>query len=206
MRTDDLIRRLAADLPESGRQASRRGIGLGGAAAGSAMLTLPLCLALYGLRTNGPAEDAVGLLLWAGLGVAALSSARWLSRPEPSPMIALYGPLAVLIAAVAVMAWLGQRDGVTVFRADHVLHCAKIIGMLAVAPFLCMTFAMRRGAPASPRAAGAMIGLMAGAIAAFAYTLSCPIDDTLAALSAHAVSVVLISAVGAALGPALYSW
>ncbi|MEO0762196.1 MAG: NrsF family protein [Pseudomonadota bacterium] len=206
MSTDDLIRRLAADLPGAGGAPRRRGPGLAVAALLALALTVPLCLAVHGLRAEGRAEDALGLLFWAVTAMAALWSAERLARPEPAPMMARGGPLVVLLGAVALMAWLGQREGVAVFRIDHVLHCVEIIGLLAVLPFLWLSRAMRRGAPASPRAAGAMVGLIAGAIGALAYTLSCPIDEALAALSAHTLSVLVVAAAGAALGPTLFSW
>ncbi|MEO1318893.1 MAG: NrsF family protein, partial [Pseudomonadota bacterium] len=46
----------------------------------------------------------------------------------------------------------------------------------------------------------------ARAIGALAYTFSCPIEDSLAALSAHSLSVLLVSALGAAVGPSIFSW
>ncbi|MEO0428433.1 MAG: NrsF family protein [Pseudomonadota bacterium] len=206
MKTDDLICRLAADLPDGPGDAQLRGVGLGRATVLAALITMPLCLMLYGMRAGGAAEDAMGLLFWVAMALAALWSARRLAVPEPAPMLATCGPLAALLAMVALMAGLGQREDVTVFRMDHVLHCAEIIGILAIAPFLWLSIAMRRGAPASPRAAGAMIGLIAGAIGALAYTFSCPIEDSLAALSAHSLSVLLVSALGAAVGPSIFSW
>ncbi|MEM6677537.1 MAG: NrsF family protein [Pseudomonadota bacterium] len=208
MKTEDLIHRLAADLPEAGLRGARpgHGVGLDGAAVLALVLTLPLCLALHGLRAGGTAADVVGLLVWLAAGAGALWSAHRLARPEPAPMIALCGPLGLLLAVLGGLAVLGLREGVTVFRADHLAHCAEVIGLLAILPFLGLTRAMRRGAPASPRAAGATIGLIAGAIAALAYTLSCPIDDAVAALSAHAFSVLLVTGLGAVLGPSLFSW
>ncbi|MEO0823519.1 MAG: NrsF family protein [Pseudomonadota bacterium] len=206
MRTDDLIRRLAADLPAGTPAAGRPRLGLGRTAAMALVLTVPLSALIYGLRADLGAGEAFGVVFWAATAAAAVWAASRLARPEPAPLVALIGPLAALLCAVGLMAWLGRGEGVTVFRADHVAHCAEIIGLLSLPPFLWLSVVMRRGAPASPRAAGATIGLIAGAIAALAYTLNCPIGDALAALSAHTVSVLLVSALGAVVGPSVFSW
>lgn len=206
MRTDDLIRQLAADLPQAAARARARPIGLLGAGAAALAITLPVSLWLYGLRAGGPAEDMLGLLVWLAAASGALWAARHLARPEPPPILALWGPPALLVIAVPLMAWAGQQSETPVFRTDHMMHCAEAIGLLSLGPFLWLTYVMRRGAPASPRTAGAIVGLVAGAIGAFAYTLSCPIDSNLTALSAHTSSVLLVTALGALAGPVLMRW
>ncbi|MEM7527226.1 MAG: NrsF family protein [Pseudomonadota bacterium] len=206
MRTDDLIRRLAADLPDAASIAERRPASFGLVATVALALTIPLSVALYGPLIDLQRADLLGLAFWAGTVAVAVWATHRLARPEPAPILTLFGPPAILLAATMIMAWLGRDGGVTVFRTDHILHCAEIVGLLALGPFLWLSFVMRRGAPASPRAAGAMIGLIAGAIAALAYTLNCPIEDALAALSAHTVSVLLVSAFGATIGPSLFRW
>ncbi|MEM6973242.1 MAG: NrsF family protein [Pseudomonadota bacterium] len=206
MRTDDLIRRLAADLPDGGATSANGGLGLGGAAGVALVLTIPLSLVLYGLRVAAPGEATLGVMLWAAMTAAALWATIRMSRPEPAPPLARFGPLAALLVAMAAMALMGQVQGITAFHPTHVMHCAQIIGLLATAPFLFLCHAMRRQAPSSPRAAGAMIGLVAGAIGALAYTLSCPIDEMIAALSAHSLSVLLVAMLGALVGPSLLTW
>lgn len=206
MRTEDLIRRLAADLPADAAGLHHRRIAFGTVAAITAAITVPLSAALYGFRIDLQLADLFGAGFWTTTIALAVWAARRLAQPEAAPLLARAGPIGMLLLAVIVMAVLGELQGVTVFRLDHIAHCVEIVGLLALGPFLCLSYVMRRGAPASPRAAGAMLGLIAGGIAALAYTLNCPIEEALAALSAHTVSVLLVSALGMLLGPMILTW
>jgi hypothetical protein len=206
MKTDDLIARLANDLPgalAAPRISSGRMVFL---AVLTAAATVALSALVYGMRPDGPSNGLVGLVIWSALALLGLTSAARARLPEPAYRPIVLTPVCGLLALLLILALWAHVDGQVPVRLDHVLHCLRTVGLLSLAPFVGLSVLMRSGAPASPTAAGAVAGLVAGAIGALAYSVSCPINDPLASLSAHAATVLVISGVGALIGWRLYAW
>ncbi|MEL7466514.1 MAG: NrsF family protein [Pseudomonadota bacterium] len=210
MKTDDLIARLVNDLPSSPTSAPARAAASFHSVAGLTLAMIAAAVAMsamiYGLRPDGPLNGAPGLLLWSIIAFAALALTQRARAPDVAlkgPVLALLCGLSALVLALAVFA---HAAGQPMVRLDHVLHCLQTVGLLACPSFIVISVLLRRSAPASPVLAGAVAGLSAAAIGALAYSVSCPISDPLASLSAHAIAVLSFSAVGAAIGWRLYAW
>jgi hypothetical protein len=79
--------------------------------------------------------------------------------------------------------------------------------VLASLPALAIVLAgMRRGAPTRPVRAGALAGLLAGSFGGLAYTIACINDGAAFVAIWYTLAIVIVSAIGAALGPRLLSW
>ncbi|MEM9429205.1 MAG: NrsF family protein [Pseudomonadota bacterium] len=203
MRTEDLIGRLAEDV--AGKPAATHRTWFGLVAGLSILSMMTMSGLLYGLHPSGAVTDAVGLAVWLTMAGLALLSLRRLRMPEPPPWSVL-APLGALSLLLAVVIAVAAAQGASVPRLEHVMHCLEAVGLLSIVPFLGMSVLMRRGAPGSPILAGALVGLVSGAIGALGYTISCPIPDPLAAFSAHAVAVLSMALLGALVGWRLYAW
>ncbi|MEM8698904.1 MAG: NrsF family protein [Pseudomonadota bacterium] len=202
MKTEDLIAQLAGDRPEPVASAFY-GVGL---LLIAMLATMGLSVLLYGVRSDGPTGGAWSVTIWAVLGIMALVSARRMRLPEPPQWLAVLAPFAGLLLLLLVLTGIAYSEGAALVRADHLIHCLQTVGLLAVMPFFAVSFLLRRGAPASPLMAGAMAGLVAGSVGALAYSISCPINDPMASLSAHTLTVLIIAALGALIGTRLYAW
>ncbi|MDE2299455.1 MAG: DUF1109 family protein, partial [Burkholderiales bacterium] len=67
-------------------------------------------------------------------------------------------------------------------------------------------WAVRGLAPTRPRAAGLAAGLLAGAVGALGYALSCPeVSITFVAVW-YSLGIALVGGAGAALGPRVLRW
>jgi hypothetical protein len=84
--------------------------------------------------------------------------------------------------------------------------CLFCIPLFAVVPFALLIWAVRKGAPTNLKRAGAIAGLVAGALGATAYAFHCP-DDSLPFMAIwYGEMVVLCAWIGARLGPWLLRW
>lgn len=209
MRTDDLIRDLAATPPRvdplgiEGRLAAALTLGLGVAG-----LAVALALGVRG-DLAALALTGAGALKFAG-GVA-LALAGWriagrLARPGTAALTllpcALIGLTAVLAAATG---WGGPGAGWPGGLAS-VPDCAGVILLLAAPVLLVALAALRRGAPTRPGAAGAAAGLAAGAVAALAYALWCPANDAAFVVLAYGAALAVSTAAGALAGRLVLVW
>ncbi|MEP7314455.1 MAG: NrsF family protein, partial [Pseudomonadota bacterium] len=96
--------------------------------------------------------------------------------------------------------WLGQMVG------SNASWCLRIIPLLAAAPLVACFLALRRAAPTRPALAGAAAGLLSAAVAASLYALHCTDDSPLFVAAWYGLAILLVTAVGAALGPRLLRW
>ncbi|MEM6440102.1 MAG: NrsF family protein [Pseudomonadota bacterium] len=204
--TDDLIARLAGDLHQAPAAARIRGGRLAAAAVVIAASSLVLSGLLYGVRPDGPSSGWVGLTVWSALALAGLVPIVRSRAPDAAPPSILLVPGGAMLAILLAATLWASAKGAPAIRFDHVAHCLQTIGVLSLAPFICISAFIRRGAPASPAATGALAGLVAGAIGALAYSVSCPIHDPMTALSAHAAAVLVFALLGAVVGRRLYAW
>jgi hypothetical protein len=84
--------------------------------------------------------------------------------------------------------------------------CAFCIPLFAIVPFAALIWALRRGAPTNLRRAGAIAGLVAGAVGAVAYAFHCP-DDSIPFIALwYGAMVALCALLGSMLGPRLLRW
>jgi hypothetical protein len=95
--------------------------------------------------------------------------------------------------------------GHMVMGTDWVM-CVLCIPLFATIPFIALIWTLRQGAPTNLRRAGAVAGLVAGAVGAVAYAFHCP-DDSIPFIALwYGVMVALCALVGAIVGPRLLRW
>jgi len=213
MKTERLIDMLSTNLEPVDRQAIRTSLAWAVVAGGVAAFCL--MLTTVSLRTDLAAPASLGFvavkLLFAltviGSGLAFLGRAV---RPGKDArtgfQLALVPFIVVSVAAVAELA-LGLSTGPhPMTTGTHWLLCLYCIPLFAVIPFILLVWALRLGAPTNLTRAGAMAGLVAGAIGAAAYAFHCP-DDSLPFIALwYGASIAFCAGIGAVLGPRVLRW
>lgn len=212
MKTADLIADLA-DAAGPVRPASP-GRRLAATIAAGAVLALAILLPWLGLRPLAAAARLPSFWMkgvyTAALALAAAVLAARLSRPGRG----LAAPLIASLAVPALMISMGvlqlvqtpapARAGVWLGHSWNV--CPFYIAALAVPIFVLGVMAVRRLAPTRLVAAGAALGLMAGAASATVYGLHC--DESTAAFTAtwYTLGIAACAGAGAILGPRVLRW
>jgi hypothetical protein len=212
MKTDDLIRVLAAD-PEVEKTPLALAL-VYGLLPGVAVSVLLYAL-LLGPRP-GLADVlaqpriifkiAYPLALFACAGPLALRLARPTGDPRPLLMV-LLTLLLVLAAAVGIELFVLPHD---LWRTRLIGHnavlCMAVIPSLAAAPLIGTLIALHRGAPRNPSLAGAGAGLLAGAFAAALYATHCPDDSPLFVATWYVLAILVVMSVGAFAGSRFLRW
>ena len=180
-----------------------------------------LVISAVGLVVLGPRPDlasAAGrpgfwlkLAFPALLALAAFVASCRLARPGArlgAAGWALAAPF-VVVATLALIALAGASSGGeawSLVRGRSALGCFAAIVLLALPGFAATHVAMRSLAPTRLRAAGAVAGLLAGAVAAAVYAFHC--DEMAVPFVAvwYVLGMAVPTAAGAWLGPRLLRW
>jgi hypothetical protein len=212
MKTDDLIAALAADKHDekiSPTHAFPIALFAGALIAGIAFLT-----------TLGPRPDFMHAIqtlrfdfkfvVTLVLVVSALLVARDMARPEVRrsrmrPLLLVAPVLLILAVALEMMAvpsdlWMPRLIG------HNMRFCTTMIPLFAIGPLAMMFWAFRRGAPQNPVRAGAIAGLVAGAIGATFYAAHCFDDSPLFVATWYTLAIGFVTGLGAILGKRLLRW
>ncbi len=212
MRTEDLIRALAADTaatPAPPRRAIATGLAVGVSVAAL------LFFALLGLRGDiATAMTAwrfgLKLVVTASLIATALFASIRLCDPLAPPRAALAPVLAVPVlmamGAGLEMAALPHDEWAMRWIGKNSLVCLTTVPVLALAPLGALLYAMRSGAPASPSLAGAAAGLLASGPAAFLYATHCTDDSPLFVATWYPIAILTVTAAGALIGRSVLRW
>lgn len=212
MKTEDLVRALAADAKQTGPQFDRFALL---ALATAVAITAIVFGLLLGLRHDFAtaiatprfplkigivallAICAAGLLLGAGRPGARLTP--WL--------LAAAAVLAILIVSVVTeLAILPTTAWLANLRGTNALFCLTVIPALSLLPLAIALSALRYGAPSRPAQAGAIAGLAAGTIAATFYALNCDNDSPLFVAAWYSLAIGLVTGAGAVAGSRLLRW
>jgi hypothetical protein len=211
MRTEDLIRALAADAARPAVPVNRL---LAGALLAGLALSAVLFLATLHTRTDiaivalTPAFcfKLVVTLVLTGTSAALLSD---VARPWPRAHIRgvlLIAPV-LLVAGVLFELFTAPADSWSARLVGHnATHCLSLIPLLSLAPAACLLFALRRGAPARPALAGAIAGLVGGALGASLYALTCPDDSALFVATWYTIAIAAVTAASAFIGSRVLRW
>ena len=212
MKTDDLIRALAADN-------AVRSMPLRRAFAAAMIHGVVIAFSLY-LAILGPRPNFLGLLteprflfkVCLAFLLIALSANLVMRLGKPGaeirratlllaivPVLLAAGNLAELIS-VPVGLWSQRLIG------TNALFCLKSIPFLGLAPLAATLFCLRQGAPEHPALAGAAAGLLAGAIGAALYATHCPDDSPLFVAAWYSLAIGFVAALGAVAGSRLLRW
>lgn len=213
MKTDELIGLLAqgAGAVEPNAVARRYATALGWGAFGA---TLLMALVL-GVRPD-LREAALLPMFWiklafpASLLVVGVVAAARLARPGMrlgrlpiawvAPLVAVWAMAAIELAVAA------PSDRAQLVFGSSWRECPFNITLLSVPAFIAAFWAMRRLAPTQLVRAGAVSGLVAGALGASVYALHCT-EMAATFLGLWYVAGILIPTLaGALLGPRLLRW
>lgn len=211
MKTDDLIALMTQDTPVGLRYDRALALAMGAGVAASAVLLV----LTVGLRHNMASVFETARVLFkiaVTLAVAILAArlAMRIGRPGEEtcgPALLLAVPASMI--AMAVIAELAVLPADTWFAnlvGRNALFCLFFVPVLSLAPFAGLFWALKKGAPENPTAAGAAAGLAAGAIAAAIYAWHCPDDSPLFLATWYTIAIAGVTAAGALLGRRLLRW
>ncbi|MEJ0034723.1 MAG: NrsF family protein [Gammaproteobacteria bacterium] len=211
MRTDELIRALAADGARPVVPIERW---LTGALLAGIALSAALFLAALHARPDIAAAvytPAFCFKVVVTLSLAATGAFLLSDAARPTPRIRWRGALLlapVLLAAGVIfeLVTVPAHNWSARLIGHNATHCLSLIPLLAIAPAACLLFALRRGAPARPALAGAMAGLVASAVGATLYALTCPDDSALFVATWYSIAIVAVTAASAYLGSRILRW
>lgn len=212
MRTDDLIRTLAADHAARGMPVSRY---LTIALLCGFLVALASFAAAIGPRADLSAVIADPRFLFKfvvtlALAATAAAVALRLVQPGVEAKHWLYAlALAPLLLLAGVLIELAAIDPAT--RAAKLIgrnwaYCLVYIPLLSLPLLVAALVAMRHGAPTRPMLAGAVAGLLAGGIGATLYAAHCVDDSPLFVATWYSIGVAFVTLAGAFAGPRLLRW
>jgi hypothetical protein len=212
LKTDDLIRALAADD-------TARGPSLPGRMAVALVLGGSATTILFALMLGVRPDITSAMLTWRFVLKVAISLiccllALWasmqLARPDMGLRDTLVGLLvapSLLLAAIAVeLLTLPPTDWYARAVGTNARVCMVAIPLLSLAPLVTVLVALRAGAPRSPLIAGATAGLFCGGLAATLYAVHCPDDSPLFVAVWYSLTVGIVMLAGALAGSRILRW
>jgi hypothetical protein len=213
MKTDELIGMLSTNLePVKGHQLRNF---VAAALAGGAIVAFCLMLAMFGAPVSalGGERYALKVLEVAftlGLvGAGANLLVRFARPVDPGrksliPIILLF--LAMLFAGIVALLLAPPAGWSGMIFGPQWAACLICIPLFAVAPFAALVWALRKGAPTRLEWAGAVAGLVAGALGAAIFALHHPGGSIPFIVLWYGGPIVLCALAGAILGPRLLRW
>jgi hypothetical protein len=211
MQTTDLIERLATDL----RPVRSRPQVLAIAILMGATVALGLLLLLLGIRSD-LARALFSTAFWMKWGLALATGAvafllcvrlaRPESKPGRLPLFLLLPILALGVTACMQLVRAPHTERWAMWMGDSAIQCFWCIPLLAIPLLVGVLWAFRFFAPTRLRLVGFSAGLLAGAVAAGIYALSC--GETSAAFVAtwYSAGMLLPAFIGLLIGPRALRW
>lgn len=211
MRTDDLIRGLAAD--------ARRGPAPGRALAALLPAGLLVSVALFALMLRVRPDMAAVLLtprlivkfgVTLTLAAAALLLVMRLVRPgtRAAPTaLGLLVPLGLLALGIAGELGTSPPDRWLPDLVGHnARYCVVLVPVMAAPILAGLLVALGQGAPSRPALAGAVAGLAAGGLGAALYALHCTDDSPLFVLAWYGIGIGVVTLAGMLIGRRFLAW
>ena len=211
MKTDDLIRALAADTM---RQPALRTTLLLGMVPSVAIAVLAVWLVL-GFRADlwtalmTPVSVA-RILLTGMLGIVATRLVLRLGRPGGDQGARLWPLAAVAAAALGLLLWAfvttpqDARQMATVGKT--MTTCLLAIPLLSVLPVATLHHVLRQGATTAPARAGFVAGLAGSGISAAIYALYCIEDSPLFYVTWCGLAIMGVTLVSTVIGARSLRW
>ena len=212
MKTDDLIAAMAADAPVRSKPIGRTM--LIAVAAGAVASGIIFFLAL-GVRPDfSAAMETPRFLLKCLLTLTLLACALGLilhlakpgAVPDASVTALAVAPVLLVIATLVELAVVPHDEWMVRLVGHNAMICMVLIPALSALPLIATLFALRQGAPTSPTLAGAVAGLLAGAIRATLYATHCPDDSPLFIAIWYVIAIAAVTLLGALAGARLLRW
>jgi hypothetical protein len=211
MKTDELIRTLAADTMQGPKLRSKLMVLLLPALA---IAALALWLTL-GFRPDlGSALltpiSAARFVLAGVLGFTACHIALTLARPEGHMTARLWPLAAVAGAALGLVVWSfattaqDARQMATVGKT--IATCLVTIPLLSILPVGALLYTLRQGATTAPARAGFVAGLAGSGLSAAIYALHCTEDSPLFYVTWYGLAIATVALVSALMGARMLRW
>lgn len=211
MRTDDLIRGLAADTTREASPGRAVTVLL---PVGFAVAVL-LFMLLLRVRPDFLPMLATPWLpfkfaLTLSLALVGLLLISRLARPGikagpvaitllvPGGMMAL--GIAAVLGATPPESWMPGLVG------HYARYCVLLVLLMGAPILAALLLALRKGAPTRPGLAGACAGLAAGGLGAALYALHCTDDSPLFVLVWYGIAIAVLTAAGALIGRRILAW
>jgi hypothetical protein len=203
MKTDDLIRSLAADTrPGTLQLTTTWWI--------AALAAVALAALVFALGFGPRPDFAVALetprflfkfVFTIAVAAGAFAAARNLARPGERLRSALpylvAAPVLIIAAIVAELVSMPPETWATRLIGSNSLVCLTSIPILGIGPLGIFLLALRGGAPTRPAFAGAVAGLLAGGIAAAVYAAECTDESPLFVATGYTIAIAGLAALGA---------
>jgi hypothetical protein len=180
------------------------------AAALSLAVSVAMVLVLVGLRPDLLAVEhrtpfAFKIASTLSLACGGFFLARRAVRPGSTGL-----PLLALLPGVLLLAFRGatDRSGLPVMGHSDVsvAICVGVILMVSMPALWLILRVLRTGAATRPGIAGALAGLLSGALGAAAYTLACTNDAGLFVAIWYSAAILIMTGLGAAIGRRVLAW
>ncbi len=212
MKTDDLIRAMAADTGRSTLPVGKAWLVAGALAilAGGAMFFSMLGPRHNFMESLHTARFIFKFVVTLALAVSAFVLLRALSRPGADiralmPWL-LIAPLLLIAAITLELFAVPESDWMTRLIGANSRLCLTFIPLIGAGPLAIFLLALRHSAPTRPALAGAVAGLLAGGLAAAFYASHCPDDSPLFVATWYTIAILGLTAVGALLAPRIARW
>lgn len=211
MKTDDLIRALAAD--STPRQPPQAAAIL--ALSLATVVAAAVFFSTLGLRPDFDSAAQTIRFLFKFVVTLLLAATAFITLYRLSiPGASIAKPLRFLWVAPTLLAGAVLLELAVIPRAgweprligSNARLCMTFIPLIALGPLIAFLGFLRSAAPTRPMLGGAVAGLMAGAVAATFYAAHCPDDSPLFVVTWYSLAIAILTLAGAMLGRAVLRW
>lgn len=212
MRTDQLIARLAADMPERSRSPI---LVLSAAALAAIVFAGAAMLLAIGPRPDFAAAAATWrfdlkfavTVLLAATAFPLLARAVYPEGLDQAPVwIILTAPALLAAAAALELTLLPASSWRSALVGSNWWHCLTLVPALGIVPLAIGLWAIRQGATTRPMLSGFLTGLFAGGIAATFYAANCTDDSPLFVATWYPMGILALGIAGAFAGKFALRW
>jgi hypothetical protein len=211
MKTDTLIDLLARDAGPAPRALAWRR--LSPAAAIGVFVSAAATISWFGAL---PVQMFATAVPWTKMGYAGAlaAAAGWLAARLSTPAAPVRSAsravawVVLAMAVVGLLSWLSSPAGdrMAALLGHSWFSCPPSVLVLSLPALAGSLWAVKGLAPTRLRATGFAAGLLAGAVGAFGYSLSCPEASAAFVAVWYSLGILLTGVLGAALGPYVLRW
>ncbi|MBA3909352.1 MAG: DUF1109 domain-containing protein [Rhodobacter sp.] len=211
MKTDDLIRALAADTQAEPPPPRLILIGLIPALA----IAVALVWVTFGFRDDllqsfGNPWSVMRFVLTGTLGLIGVRLALVLARPEGRGLGLLWPFAAVAAVALGLLVWAylatPAEGRQMALLGKTLVTCLVAIPVLSILPVTAILVALRKGATTTPALAGFVAGLGGSGFGAMAYSVHCVEDSPLFYVTWYGLAMVGVTLVSTLIGARFLRW
>lgn len=211
MRTDQFIRAIAADVERTRpvEVALPRTLLASAVIVGAAFLILVGPRSDFGVvasSANVLLKQVFPVILAIGAFGAVVRVARPAARVGGWSALLTAVPLVLLTAVAAELMQKPKQDWYSGLVGQTLWFCLTVIPLMSLPILAISLWILRRGASTRPPVAGALAGLMSGGVATALYAIHCTEDSPLFYVTWYSLAILLVTAVGAALGSQVLRW